>query len=1361
MRESLGQLCQDGGISGRASEGSPSGSVVPARGRSTACQDKSHPEAAEHNDLRFCKDFVTRCDECYSGFQRRVGGRASILRPHRKTKVSREEGCVSSNGEDVAAAAPATSDSAAQSAPRVDGIPANVGATDAPASTTAHSGGTHPVTPACDGFSAATLCGSSAAGPPPAAGGGDHTSGGSMLGVIDKHVARDDRALGSALISDAASVPDPMSALAGGFPPGRGRSGGSGTSALGRSGKSTMSRKNSPRSGGAHQQDRVQDVGSQAQDNRECGQGPSPKRPRISQEGQEVAAPPTTAVVPPADVILEAMKEKMDTAAGGNAELVEDAKIFVGAERVEAKEDGMDTVAGGNAEPVEDAKFFAGASTVQDLLVRRPKTYTVLELYRYHLILRDSWQGKEPSSVSLEDARVEFNTLQHADQEQFRMLAMISEIKASTQPQRAPAATSPCSLPPSPRGAATEEPTGPAATDEIVVWVEPPPAAAEMASEAEVTIPSGPTVAAAKQGPPPRSQAAAARDGSRPMKGDATWAPGALAADEAFDGTAQAVSTTTSSRCEAQLNAAEQPCTIPACDECGCQPYVEPHLCPGRVPQGWFYQRCDVCFCVIPRRPDAKGKATKWIQHMAHCRAKFPGCYAAGTFIQTEAAVWERNWDPLALQILPAELSPAALRYGSGDAGRRIGLRAPRTTKGRRGVQPAAATDTAPPPRPLPQTLLQKQVQQVLPPKQATDTVPMPQPLPQPLLQKEVKQEQQEQEELAKLAAILTAAAKCPSSPSTASSQIVQPALPRLEPTAPAPPGAASEVVDLLDSDDESDAQDPAPDPEPLAVSTPPPKSSADPIPSHAVSGPALGFGSPADELPDRLAYGACETPLRAGRKRRLEIAFKQEGELQPLALPELKSLELPQSLQPMSPMQDLAKLCRCDGSCGVGHLPDDCLVAGSCVDRARAQVKGMCRRCYSAGGSALRGSASMGTPRLPTPGAHGANGGWSDEALYQRCFASPTPGACASRPGRPKLERRNATVPPDSGASFTSTTSRRNAAKVPANRAPAKTALPRVGRGRARVKLPQGCMDIYKHRGELRRHRPPYGENGLCVFAARVRCVQEPIRVSAEEVLTSAGFAGDPIAVLVGLKPPSEDLNESTTPRYTALRSGRSVSGRVETRVSGRWLVWETCNGEVVGAAVVRRQRGFHEETNEETGGCTLEYIAADRRRGGRGYLLVAACEEVTRSTGLNELFSAADLSQMGQAFGGNSKGALAAHEAWGFTTIPKEEWTERQLEGYTLQSRVCYMVKLIPPIGAKPGASPSDSKPTETQPEALPPTEAASPAEPAASAESGSSPEPDDPAEPEAPAGAACSAEGAASAEPGSPAPQAPVET
>ena len=79
------------------------------------------------------------------------------------------------------------------------------------------------------------------------------------------------------------------------------------------------------------------------------------------------------------------------------------------------------------------------------------------------------------------------------------------------------------------------------------------------------------------------------------------------------------------------------------------------------------------------------------------------------------------------------------------------------------------------------------------------------------------------------------------------------------------------------------------------------------------------------------------------------------------------------------------------------------------------------------------------------------------------------------------------------------------------------------------------------------------------------------------------------------------------------------------------------------------------------------------------QAYWLVLAAEEVALLMGHKELFSACDLNQRGEAFGGRAKAALDAHRRWGFQDIHQKEWRDRRFERYSEGCAVHFMVKVI----------------------------------------------------------------------------------
>lgn len=225
---------------------------------------------------------------------------------------------------------------------------------------------------------------------------------------------------------------------------------------------------------------------------------------------------------------------------------------------------------------------------------------------------------------------------------------------------------------------------------------------------------------------------------------------------------------------------------------------------------------------------------------------------------------------------------------------------------------------------------------------------------------------------------------------------------------------------------------------------------------------------------------------------------------------------------------------------------------------------------------------------------------------------------------------------------------------------------------------LPKGCLDVYQHRLALRDHRPP--STGLCLLAAPVSGVDEATRSRCEAVLHEAFSCEGPantITALLGLR--AKSLGSIT------LRSGRQT-GRVELlQQRDRWLLWETFDDKIVGAAVLSLQRHTRAGPSRLRGGMVLEYISAKKSSGAKGHLMVTGAEELSRLYGYSELFSACDDNQLGDAFDGTATPAMMAHLRWGFLEITQDEWSERRFCEYTKESKVTFMVKPIPPADAR----------------------------------------------------------------------------
>ena len=166
------------------------------------------------------------------------------------------------------------------------------------------------------------------------------------------------------------------------------------------------------------------------------------------------------------------------------------------------------------------------------------------------------------------------------------------------------------------------------------------------------------------------------------------------------------------------------------------------------------------------------------------------------------------------------------------------------------------------------------------------------------------------------------------------------------------------------------------------------------------------------------------------------------------------------------------------------------------------------------------------------------------------------------------------------------------------------------------------------------------------------------PKRVEKTQLIMTAGY--------LLLSPKRLDI---------VLRSGRRPNRWSLQCLTGLWLSWQTLGGELVAAAIVQRH-------GPPKGACccSLEYIAASPK--GKAHLLVVASEEICRSQGCSFLYSAADLSQCGDAWDGKAKSARAVHETWGFSDVSPEEWHEMGLTEYSADSEVHFTKKRVQPL-------------------------------------------------------------------------------
>lgn len=301
----------------------------------------------------------------------------------------------------------------------------------------------------------------------------------------------------------------------------------------------------------------------------------------------------------------------------------------------------------------------------------------------------------------------------------------------------------------------------------------------------------------------------------------------------------------------------------------------------------------------------------------------------------------------------------------------------------------------------------------------------------------------------------------------------------------------------------------------------------------------------------------------------------------------------------------------------------------------------------------------------------------------------------------------------------------------------------------------PKGAIDMYgMPEDPLHRYRPNFNwadpsndamaahspNLPLDLFAVTMDDAEEEIRRSAESVLHSAWGVDKKVCQYISRL---LDLEVAGSNGMT-LRSGRRMSpvqgaGTKELR---KWLIWEEIAPPVsiaqgqsggkrnaVGALVLRqmpppsapaRKRKDINAAGVMPGSAFIEYVAASRRRGGRGWPMVLAAESICKMEGLSALYSAADLLMDGRyadaeldmstgadtgsaptrpkgdstisgalASGNDERGhgvargtsAKAAHERWGFQPISVDEWKAAGLVPYDSQKcSVIYMRKILP---------------------------------------------------------------------------------
>jgi len=229
---------------------------------------------------------------------------------------------------------------------------------------------------------------------------------------------------------------------------------------------------------------------------------------------------------------------------------------------------------------------------------------------------------------------------------------------------------------------------------------------------------------------------------------------------------------------------------------------------------------------------------------------------------------------------------------------------------------------------------------------------------------------------------------------------------------------------------------------------------------------------------------------------------------------------------------------------------------------------------------------------------------------------------------------------------------------------------------------LPDGAFDIYGT--GLRKHRPRLMSAGqLEVHNLPLQLADEDLRKSVEAVLHFAWSSDSDtmlaISHLLGF-----------TLKSINLRSGRQTSRVQSVNMKDRFhLIWEEVHddqlsavrdGRAVGALVLRLPANCRS-------GAVIDYVCARKSRGGAGWPMVCAAEEICKQNDMSVLYSAADLSQDGRGAlwhdsSGRGISALEAHERWRFVPSTPCEWKAAGLELYDEKKcRVRYMKKQLPP--------------------------------------------------------------------------------
>lgn len=252
--------------------------------------------------------------------------------------------------------------------------------------------------------------------------------------------------------------------------------------------------------------------------------------------------------------------------------------------------------------------------------------------------------------------------------------------------------------------------------------------------------------------------------------------------------------------------------------------------------------------------------------------------------------------------------------------------------------------------------------------------------------------------------------------------------------------------------------------------------------------------------------------------------------------------------------------------------------------------------------------------------------------------------------------------------------------------------------RVRTRASATKACSptDVLEVQGIPRSCCWPTSASGLEVSESRLQCAPENLRRRVELVLHEAWHfdrqAQLTISNLLGLK-----LNGML------LRSGRQTARCQKGGPMDHWLIWEELESsnsakepEVVGALVLRKQCASTTSNSASNtavsghrrGAMVVDYVAADRNRGGRGWPMLCKAEAICEREGFSVLYSAADLSQEGVS---EDKGcsrmsvsvpsAVDAHKRWGFIASSAAEWQETDLKLYDERCGVVYMKKLLDP--------------------------------------------------------------------------------